>query len=1470
MIAGHRKGSKGVVNTTDTKRTHSGPKQLRTGRKVSGPSTDRRALVVLGMHRSGTSAVTRVCNLLGMDLGSKLLSPNSDNEEGFWELEDIYSAHEKLLADIGSAWDDYRALPETWLDHPAAGRFRRRAVSILKDEFSESRFWGVKDPRICRLVPIWLSILGRLKCRAHFVLVGRSPLELAGSLARRDSFPLAKSQYLWLRHLIEAERDTRGHPRAFVTFEGLLKDWQQTMSNVSEKLDITWPRPIAKAAPEIDRFLKVQRRHQAVSDLAVDTDHRLSRWIREAYRAFRAATDDDTQLRRVLTEIEKEVEAAAPVLEPWARELEADLARNRDETKTLRGEFTKKITQAEQQIGELDAKIKARYDDIAWLNKQLSDRQIQIDDLRQELNDAKANIAERQKDIAWLDTEMSIQAGRLEKQGDELEAAAARATEQDQETGRLGSELSARLGEIEQLRDELEAAKGRAAEQGQEIGRLNSEVSARLGEIEQLKAALEAASGRSLELDEEVGRLKSEVSTRRGETGQLRAELDAARARSAEQHNTAGRSDDEHSAQQHEIENLKGELQAARARIAARDERIETLTQSLAKARAVSEHAGGPTAAPPGKEVAGDDETATRRLRDQDWILESLRRKNNELLKEREAILRSTSWRLTRPLRGAKQVALWLGHSRDDTPAPEQQHRPKTPASEGSGPEFRDGRNQQVPVDTQAGPRDGGSDSGGASEERARPPVGATAESRSVFLVERAVQTAREARSRRDRHGDAQTVSAGDVLSETWGRELNLEATKAKFDARARAALQEFIDRGDRLSLPAAAPPKVSLPRRLLPRLFGRTPPAARPKVSIVLVLYDRAELTYLCLESIKHTLDLPVETVIVDNASSDATETLLGRLDGAKVIRNHENVGFLRAVNQALRAATGDYVLLLNNDALLFPGAVAAAVGTIESEADIGAVGGRIVLPDGRLQEAGSIVWNDGSCLGYGRGAPPDDPAYLYRRDVDYCSGAFLLVRRDLFVEMGGFDETLAPAYYEETDLCLRLHEKGYRTVYEPNAIVLHYEFASSASQDRAIELQKANQKKFAAKHEKALIHHCPPGPHNVLVARSSERGKPRLLVLDDQVPRRGLGSGFPRANDIVHELVALGYIVTIYPMTMPEEDLAELYSELPREVEILCGKGSGKLEGFLKDRPRHYDTILVSRPHNMETFNAVYESNKELFEGVRIIYDAEAIFALRDVLKQKLGGVESPREMVDDLVKAEIDLGRCADRIVTVSQPEAAEFTKRGFPEVFVLGHKVAPQPTPAAFEQRHGILFVGAMHGDDTPNADSVLWFAEAVWPALSKELPEDAGFVIAGTNKSQAVCRLYDGRIRVCGFVDDLRALYDSCRLFIAPTRYAAGIPYKAHEAAAHGLPMVTTSLIAGQLGWRDGEDLLVADTPEDFTRQCLAVYRDKDIWQRVRQSALQRVKTETSPESFRANLAAVLTESEPAKAALGGI
>ena len=201
------------------------------------------------------------------------------------------------------------------------------------------------------------------------------------------------------------------------------------------------------------------------------------------------------------------------------------------------------------------------------------------------------------------------------------------------------------------------------------------------------------------------------------------------------------------------------------------------------------------------------------------------------------------------------------------------------------------------------------------------------------------------------------------------------------------------------------------------------------PKVSFVLVTKDKADLTALCFESLLQFADSPYELIVVDNGSADSTLAMLNRLKGAKVIRNQTNLGFGPACMQAVDIATGEYLCFLNNDALLTKGAIAAVLKNFEHEG-VGAVGAKILLANGMLQEAGSMIWSDGSALGYGRGDDPELPQYNFRRPVDYCSGVFLVTPRRIFRQLGGFSAEFAPAYYEDTDYCMTLWQNGLRVV--------------------------------------------------------------------------------------------------------------------------------------------------------------------------------------------------------------------------------------------------------------------------------------------------------------------------------------------------------------------------------------------------------------------------------------------------------
>ncbi len=646
-------------------------------------------------------------------------------------------------------------------------------------------------------------------------------------------------------------------------------------------------------------------------------------------------------------------------------------------------------------------------------------------------------------------------------------------------------------------------------------------------------------------------------------------------------------------------------------------------------------------------------------------------------------------------------------------------------------------------------------------------------------------------------------------------------------------------------------------------------PQIEQPKVSIIIILYNRAELTLCCLKSILDNPFNSIELVIVDNGSTDKTRLLLERVKGANVILNQENKHFLLACNQAAQAAQGDFILFLNNDAQIIKNSLEVAVETLNSSPEIGAVGGQIILPDGTLQEAGSIIWQDGSCQGYGRGDSPTEPQYMFQRSVDYCSGAFLLTHRQLFLEFGGFDQAYQPAYYEETDYCVRLHKLGKKIIYHPNVSILHYEFASSTSSQAAIELQRRNQQLFIEKHQDWLQNQYSRSEQNILAARTTQDTGKRLLLIEDRVPHVFLGAGYTRCNRIVSAIVEQGYAVTIYSMTSgiseehPLEEWSEVYADISRDIEVIIGYGWPKLVEFLTARQGYYDLVWVSRPHNMKTIAQDILSQGNLLDHAKIIYDAEAVYAERELEQKRLNGEYLSSQAQQQLIEAELKLAEKSDWIISVSQQEQQKFLDYGYSQVSIIGHSLTINPTPNPFNHRSNILFVGSIHELNSPNGDSVQWLIQEIFPQIKQKLKPPINLLIAGTNTAEELKQIVhqsgDPSIQMLGRVEDLTESYNQSRIFVAPTRFAAGIPHKVHEAAAYGIPVVTTSLIGKQLGWRHNQEILIADSAEEFAQQSVRLYTDQELWNRLRINALKRVEKDCSPQLFSTTIQSVLSQ-----------
>jgi GT2 family glycosyltransferase len=615
-------------------------------------------------------------------------------------------------------------------------------------------------------------------------------------------------------------------------------------------------------------------------------------------------------------------------------------------------------------------------------------------------------------------------------------------------------------------------------------------------------------------------------------------------------------------------------------------------------------------------------------------------------------------------------------------------------------------------------------------------------------------------------------------------------------------------------------------------------PSTIKPRVSILIPTYNKAAYTHKCLQTLRTNTASQFEVIIVDNNSTDETGKLLDRVRNARIIRNKENRFLAPAWNQAAQAAQAEYLLFLNTDVFVQPDCINMLVKTLESALDIGAVGAKLIGRDGRLLEAGSIIWSDGSTFGYGRGEDPDNPQYNFLRDVDYCSGACLLVRRDLFEKLGGLDESFVPMYYEDTDLCVRIWRSGFRVVYQPLAAAVHVEFGSSSFTD-AKHLMDQRRVEFVAKHSEFLSAQFSRSQSNVLRARNRRSGL-SILIIDDCVPKPAEGAGFPRMYLMLKTLARLGYKITFLPLLdqTSKQPETEILTQLG--VEILW-RVSNPVE-LLRERSGTFDIALISRaPNAIAAAGAIRATNP----NTPLVYDAEALGYRREQLARSLGlSGGDPRFESEE---TEFSIIRSADYVICVSDLEKGIVQQKVARQraVMLWGHAHKVDPTQTPFEKRSGLLFVGGFKSSPAHNDDAVIYFAKTLLPRIQERIP-DCRLIVAGSNPPESITSLASETITIRGYVQNLKELYEKCRVFVAPIRFAAGTMWKVTEAMSYGIPCVLSSVAAQ--GLRGGEDLkeLVATDDEDFIQKTVRLYREESLWNQMRNTELEYVAKNFSP------------------------
>ena len=602
------------------------------------------------------------------------------------------------------------------------------------------------------------------------------------------------------------------------------------------------------------------------------------------------------------------------------------------------------------------------------------------------------------------------------------------------------------------------------------------------------------------------------------------------------------------------------------------------------------------------------------------------------------------------------------------------------------------------------------------------------------------------------------------------------------------------------------------------------------PLVSVIIPVYGKINFTLNCLSSISENLPLAAfEVIVVDDCSPDNSADVLSKVNGIHIQRNENNQGFIRSCNIGAKAAKGQYLYFLNNDTIVTTGWLDELLRTFHEFPGTGLAGSKLVYPDGRLQEAGGIIFNDASCWNYGKGKDKDHINFNYARDVDYCSGASIMISKKLFFELGMFDNYFAPAYYEDTDLALKVRKKGLRVIYQPLSEVIHFEGATSGTDinSGAKQYQKINKEKFFTRYQDLLAHHNTSGEH---VDKAIDRTRIKnCLVIDNITPLPDRDSG---SIDTYNQLMFLhnyGFHVTFIPL--------ENFSNIEHYTQQLQKKGIkciyqpyyNSLKKFCSDHKNFFDLILINREEN---FIEIYSLAKKYFPKAKLwLHNVDLNFlrlARQAKIEKNFKLIKRAKEVKNSEIKNNIN----SDISTVVSIFELNYLTNKRINCELLPLFRIKNQKKIKTFDERNGLVFIAGFN--HLPNQDALTYFLDDIFPSLQKHLPGVQCSIIGNNLPKNLLIRIKEFQ-NIQYYADksnfELEELVNNHKIGIAPLRYGAGMKGKVITYMANHLPFVASNIALEGINLHTIKDC-VYHSNTDFVEKIVNLYKDKALYENV--------------------------------------